>query len=348
MKEMRDDEPHPKVVRRVGLVCNTKSRVQAGNNNLPRDEEAEYDSQATVDKIADTIRLGGYECIILEADDSFYKKATDSNIQIAFNIAEGLHGRGREAQVPTILDILGIPYTGSDPTALCVALDKAMCKRLMESYGVRTPGHIVTDTPDIDYEALKYPVIIKPNAEGSSKGVPDACVAVNKAELKNMLQSDLSSYKEQMLIEEYIDGREFTVGLLGNGSDLHVFEPMEIQFRKDAYLKYDVYSYDVKQDYKKFISYQCPANISEQQSKEMKSMAEQVFNGLGCNDFARADFRMDREGNIYFIEINPLPGLAYGYSDYPMLAEFCGVSYQELVLSVLHAGIRRLGLEDIR
>jgi D-alanine-D-alanine ligase len=192
---------------------------------------------------------------------------------------------------------------------------------------------------------LRYPVIVKPNAEGSSKGVRDACVAGDAESLRALLQKDLSVYGEPMLCEEYIAGREFTVGILGNGAEARAFPPMEIVFRRGTGLPYDVYSFDVKQNYKQFIDYRCPAPLTPDQTAEMENAALAVFRLLGCRDFTRVDFRMDAEENIYFIEMNPLPGLAPGYSDYPMLAEFCGVPYDALVLSVLRTALKRLGME---
>jgi len=147
-----------------------------------------------------------------------------------------------------------------------------------------------------------------------------------------------------MLAEEYISGREFTVGVLGNGKNTRVFSPMEIVFRKNTQGDYRVYSYGVKQDYQNYVTYSCPADIPAGVEEELTRTARKVYDILGCRDFARADFRLGEDGKLYFIEINPLPGLAPGYSDYPMLAAFCGVPYDDLVLGVLSAGAERCGV----
>jgi len=325
----------------VGIIFNAK---KMGGGDLP-DNEAEYDSPETVLAIQAAIGSGGYLAVLIEADGGLPARLSETRIDIAFNIAEGLRGRGREAEVPALLNLLGIPFTGSDETAMCIALDKALTKRVLGTYGIPTPGYAVLSTAEDAADAiLRYPVIVKPNAEGSSKGIPDACIAKSPAELSALVERNLVRYGQPMLAEEYIDGREFTVGILGNGNDTRVFPPMEIIFRENPDEEYRIYSFNVKQDFERFVSYKCPAELTAAESDEMSKLALRAYNALGCCDFARIDFRMDGKGRIYFIEINPLPGLAPGYSDYPMLAEFCGVSYNELVLSVLRAGASRFGV----
>jgi D-alanine-D-alanine ligase len=336
----KDDVPLPFGKPVVGIVFNCK---RGADSDIP-DAEAEYDSIETVYAIRDALASAGLRTVLLECDETFPQRLTETHIDIAFNIAEGRQGRGREAQAPAVLNLFGIPFTGSDETALCIALDKALCKRLLSTYRIRTPRYrVISEERDARPGGLHFPVIIKPNAEGSSKGIPDACIAADAEVLRALVIRSLRLYGGSVLAEEYIPGREFTVGLLGNGEDLLVFPPMEIVFRGNTERDYRIYSYGVKQDYKKYVDYQCPARISPALEKEMAKTARRVFNALGCRDFARVDFRLSEEGELYFIEINPLPGLAPGYSDYPMLAEFSGVPYRELVLGVLRAGLKRYG-----
>lgn len=339
--EKSGDVPLPPAAPEVGIIFNSKGN---GGGNTP-DAEAEYDNPDTVYAIRDAFLSAGYGVVLLEADSTLPARLLDTRIDIAFNIAEGARGRGREAEVPALLNLMGIPFTGSDETALCLALDKALAKRLLKTYGIPTPTYaVIGGVGDIETAELDYPVIVKPNAEGSSKGIPDACIAESSAALAALAEKNLALYGEPMLAEAYIGGREFTVGILGNGGDARVFPPMEIIFRSDTCGGYRVYSYNVKQDYERFVSYRCPAELTAEAEEEMKDLALRAYHALGCCDFARVDFRMDENGEIYFIEINPLPGLAPGYSDYPMLAEFCGVPYNELVLSVLRAGAARCGV----
>lgn len=342
MEEKTGDVPLPPAAPVVGIIFNCKKTACGA---VP-DEEAEYDSLDTVHAIRDALASAGIRAVLMECDGSLPRKLAETHIDIAFNIAEGRHGRGREAEAPAILNLLGIPFTGSDETTLCIALDKALCKRLLSSYRVRTPKYrIITREKEIRVGGLHFPVIVKPNAEGSSKGIPDACIASCEEELRELALRNLELYGGPVLVEEYIAGREFTVGLLGNGENVRVFPPMEIVFRGNTSGDYRIYSFGVKQNYQEYVSYECPAKLDPKLEDEMEKIALRVYRALGCRDFARVDFRLSEDGRLYFIEINPLPGLAPGYSDYPMLAEFSGVPYQELVLSVLRAGLSRCGWE---
>ena len=339
MEDLSSEVPLPPAALTVGLIYNEKRHTEAG----PPDAEAEYDSLDTVYAIRDALEQVGHSVKLLPADDTLPERLASARIDIAFNIAEGRGGRSREAEIPAMLEMLDIPYTGSDATTLCLALDKALCKRLLTTYRIRTPRYAAVTSPtDPRLSELRFPVIIKPDAEGSSKGIPDACVAADKAELRALLAEDLRLYGEPMLVEEYIEGREFTVGLLGNGGALRVFDPMEIVFRRETGGGRRVYSYGVKQNYKEYIDYKCPPELDGPTMRRLCETARRAFNALGCRDFGRVDFRLAQDGTLYFIEINPLPGLAPGYSDYPMLAEACGVSHGELVRSILGAALARL------
>lgn len=340
MEEKSDAVPLLPASPVVGIIFNCKSET-AGDTP---DAQAEYDSMDTVYALRDALASAGIRSVLMECDGDLPRKLSETHIDIAFNIAEGKNGRGREAQAPALLNLLGIPFTGSDETTLCVALDKALCKRLLATYRVRTPKYrVMTSIKDVHAGGLKFPVIVKPNAEGSSKGIPDACIAANAEELHTLVSQQLRLYGGSVLVEEYIAGREFTVGLLGNGENRRVFPPMEIIFYGNTNGNYRVYSYGVKQNYQDYVSYQCLAGLDPALEREMVKTAGRVYEALGCRDFARVDFRLSEDGKLYFIEINPLPGLAPGYSDYPMLAEFAGVPYQELVLGVLRAGLSRYG-----
>ena len=341
MEDRTDDVPLEPPGPRIGIIYNLKQEIE---EQTP-DAQAEYDSFDTVCAIRDALTEGGARVTLFEAGPKLPERLTKDPVDMVFNIAEGFHGRGREAQIPGLLGVLGIPYTGSDETALCVALDKAMTKRLLLSYRIRSPRSAVIE-PGMPIRAagLHYPIIVKPNAEGSSKGIFELSIAETPSELRALVKRGLGLYRTAMLAEEYIDGREFTVGILGNGADALVFRPMEIIFKRDTQGAYRIYSYGVKQDYKNYIHYECPAALEPEKEAELIRTARRVFQALGCRDSARIDFRLGKDGKLYFIEINPLPGLTPGYSDYPMLAEFCGVSYGELVRGILRAGAARCGL----
>ena len=327
----------------VGVVFNLKHAEQS--RSAAPDDQAEYDNMETVLAIERALRRQGCQTVLLEADEELPEKLRRHRPDFVFNIAEGRGGRAREAQVPALLTLFDIPYTGSDETTLCIALDKALTKRLLATYRILTPRYRVFEPgARIRTAGLRFPVIVKPNAEGSSKGIADVCIAESAGELKRLVEQNRSLYGGSVLAEEYIHGREFTVGLLGNGETVSVFPPMEILYHDSPIPGYHVYNYTVKQEYTKYVSYRCPAELSPDLGREITRLSKKVFLALGCRDFARVDFRLDEAGHLYFIEINPLPGLAPHYSDYPMLAEFCGMEYDDLVGNVLRAGAARSGV----
>lgn len=337
MDENQQEKPAPAL--KTGIIYNLKKGAQG----KAEDEEAEYDSIKTVYAIRDALEKRGHTVELLEADENLPQKLKDCDIDIAFNIAEGKGGRGREAQIPAICNLYDIKFTGSDETTLCVALDKALTKRLAATYRIKSPRYeVISDKSQ--KTRLNFPVIVKPNAEGSGKGISDISICSTKEELKKLIEKNLNLYGQNMLVEEFVEGREFTVGILGNGKDARVFPPMEIIYKVPTQGNWHVYSYKVKQQYKNYVEYKCPAQLTEAQTKKMTDYAAKIFSALSCNDFARADFRMDDKGEIYFIEINPLPGLAPGYSDYPMLAEFSGMKYDDLINGVLDTAVKRLNI----
>lgn len=322
------------------IAYNLKKGIKGG----AIDSEAEYDSFETIDAIKKALETEGIKVDLIEADTGFPDKIRQSKADIVFNIAEGLSGRGREAHIPAILSFLGIPYTGSDETTLCLSLDKAITKRYLSAFGFATPRYQVVREPAfvLDPE-LKFPVIVKPNQEGSGKGISEIAIADCEEQLRNVVAKNLATYDQPMLIEEFIKGREFTVGILGNGDGASAFEPMEIKYLSSK-REESIYSYNVKCNYKKYVEYVCPpADLPAGKTEEIKEIALGIHKTLECRDFSRIDFRMSEDGIVYFIEINPLPGLAPGYSDFPMLAGFCGTGYNELVLSVLKNALARYG-----
>lgn len=338
---MEDDSVPPPL--KVGIAYNLKKGITAGAEDM----EAEYDSSDTIRAIREIFESAGIRAELLEADSDFVQKVKEAKVDLVFNIAEGTHGRGREAQVPAILSFLGIPFSGSDETTLAVSLDKALTKRYLSTYQIRTPSYRYLKSPEIPRDfPLRFPLIVKPNSEGSSKGISELAIVQDRQQLSGTLAKDFSLYREPMLVEEYISGREFTVGVLGNGKNTTVFEPMEICYLSSI-RENQIYSYRVKKDYKQYVEYRCPPDIAPDLLAQMKETAARIFDVLECRDFSRIDFRLSGDGTLYFIEINPLPGLAPGYSDYPMLAQYCGMDYRTLILSVLNCALSRCGLEPV-
>jgi len=327
----------------VGISYNLKKGIPSD----VEDAEAEYDSYDTIEAISNVFKAQGAKVAALEADSNFVERLKDAQVDIVFNIAEGTYGRGREAHIPSILNFLNIPFTGSDETTLCLSLDKALTIRYLSTFQIDTPAYCVINSCDYKTDFnLKFPLIVKPDYEGSGKGISDLAVVENEEQLNSMIERELQNYKQPILVEEYIEGREFTVGILGNGPEMYVFEPMEICCLCDKG-KNGIYSYNVKKNYKKYVEYKCPSSLDRVTAERMKNIAAKIYTALDCRDFSRIDFRLSEDGVIYFIEINPLPGLAPGYSDYPMLAEFCGMDYQTLILSILNSAIKRYGIRPL-
>jgi D-alanine-D-alanine ligase len=305
------------------------------------DSEAEFDSRTTIDAITGAISSYGHEVVEIEATPELPSIIGSMPLDVVFNIAEGLHGRNRESQVPAILELLNVPYVGSDPAALSICLDKVLAKKMVRQAGILTADFIVMYTGNERLPRnLQFPVIIKPIAEGSSKGVKGMNVVQDEADFRRISRELLSKYHQPVLVEAYLSGREFTVGLLGENRP-KVLPPMEIIFnnKKD---RFPVYAFEHKLDINASISYQAPANIDRSLQKKLEQVARCAFMALGCRDVARVDLRLDQADRIYFIECNPLPGLTPGWSDLCLIGEAVGMDYRTLVGEIMAPAIRRM------
>lgn len=324
---------------RVGFTYNEKRILPQTD---PRtDMEAEFDAAETLDAIRGALTSLGHEVVNLEATPDLVTKLAAADIDIVFNIAEGLKGRNREAQIPAMLEFLDIPYTGSDPATLAVTLDKTLAKRVVRQAGVPTANFcaLVTGREKIP-PLMRYPLFVKPSQEGSSKGVFGHSVVHSEAELRALAQQLIERYRQPVLVEEYLSGREFTIALLGERR-LRVLPPMEIVFTKPG-VQYPVYSYETKLDVNEQIRYEAPAQVDERLRNELEQVARGAFQALGCRDLARIDLRLDRDGRVNFIECNPLPGLTPGWSDLCLIAEASGMSYRDLIGEIMTPAVRRL------
>jgi len=323
---------------RVGFTYNVK-RVKPALDGT-RDEEAEYDAPTTIQAVREAIAASGHEVIDLEATADLPALIETTKPDLVFNMAEGIKGRNRESQVPALLELLDIPYSGSDPAALNIALDKALAKKIVRQHGILTPNFFTMNTGKERLpKDLRFPLIAKPVAEGSSKGVHATSVVENEAELREAAQKMIAKYDQPALIEDYIGGREFTVGMLGERRP-KVLPPMEVVFLDQSETR-PVYSFEFKQDWSSKIRYDVPANLEPAQLKALERAARECFIALGCRDVARVDFRMDEQGKIYFLECNPLPGLTPGWSDLVLIAKAAGIEYNALIAEILSGAFRR-------
>jgi D-alanine-D-alanine ligase len=318
---------------RVGFTYNVK-RSHAG------DDEAEWDPPETIIAIANALARQGHIVVHLEATPDLPRVLAEADVDLIFNIAEGVEGRNREAQVPALCELLGIPYTGSDSATLAIALDKALGKKVLLQHDILTPKFQLMDSPRERINPdMKFPLIVKPNAEGSSKGIGSTSVCDTEDELRAAVKTIVERYRQPALVEEYIAGREFTVGLLGDKRP-RVLPPMEIKFKKDT--ARPVYDYAVKQEWEEHVYYECPPKLTEAEQRAIEKIARATFDALDCRDVARVDMRMRADGRIYVLEVNPLPGLTPGYSDLVLIAQAAGMEYDQLIAEIMIGGLRRM------
>jgi D-alanine-D-alanine ligase len=323
---------------RIGFSYNVKRVDSKGGD----DTEAEYDAPETIEAIRDALESYGHVVVPLEATAELPRQLMDAPVDLVFNIAEGVSGRNREAAVPALCELMGIAYTGSDAATLSIALDKALSKRVLRQHGIATPDFQVMETGrERLHPKMKFPLIVKPNQEGSSKGVSaHASVVDDEEALRAVVRELVEKYRQPALIEYYISGREFTVGLLGDKRP-RVLPPMEIIFRDKANPR-PVYDYQIKQEWEKHVYYECPAKLTPAELKSMERVARETFVALDCRDVARVDLRMDDAGEIYVLEVNPLPGLTPGYSDLCLIANAANIDYRSLIGEILTGGLKRM------
>lgn len=320
---------------RIGFTYNVKRPTAVG------DTEAEYDSPTTIEAITHALESLGHVVVPLEATAELPTRLMESKVDLVFNIAEGVSGRNREAQVPALCELCGIPYTGSDAATLALALDKALTKKLLKQHAIMTPEfQVMTTGREKLSSKLRFPLIVKPIAEGSSKGIAGKSVFDDEPSLRRAVRELVEKYKQPALVEEYIAGREFTVGLLGDRRP-RVMPPMEIIF-KDRSNKRPVYDYSVKQDWNEYVYYQCPAKLTAQELRAVERAALRTFQALDCRDVGRVDLRMDAHGNVYVLELNPLPGLTPEYSDLCFIGQAASMDYKTLIAEILAGGLKRL------
>jgi D-alanine-D-alanine ligase len=328
----------PRRSTRVGLIYNLRAPTLEPSGIDER--TAEYDTPETIASIRQAIESHGHDVVEFEATRELAALLPASGIEVAFNVAEGIEGRARESQVPALLELLGIPYTGSDPAAIAVCLDKGLAKRLVQQAGIQTPAFTLMATGKEKLpRAWKFPCIVKPVAEGSSRGVTQSSVAVDEKQLRALVAEQSARYRQAMLVEAFLPGREFTLGVLGERRP-RVLMPLEVRFT-DKTQRYPVYAFESK-FFSRGITTEVPAQVDPALGKELERVARAAFLALGCRDVGRIDVRLDAEGRVHFIECNPLPGLAPGYSDLCLIAQACGMEYRALIGEILTPALRRM------
>jgi D-alanine-D-alanine ligase len=321
---------------------------------VARDEFAEWDSPATIAAVESALsRLG--KVVRLEAKEDFPERLRQIRPDIVFNIAEGFQGVNREAHVPAICEFFGIPYSGSDPFTLSLCLDKARTKETLTFHGIPTPRFAVVEKLE-DFKAaaegLNLPLFVKPLHEGSSKGITDSNLCFDLNHLFRQTEFLLESYKQPVLIEEYLPGKEFTCAVLGNGAEATVLPIVGMNFETLPKGALPIYSFDAKFVWDRpenpLDIFQCPARITRELQASIERVTLDAFRVLGCRDWARIDVRLDASGVPNVLEVNPLPGILPDPADnscMPKAARAAGIGYEELIQNCLKYAAARQGVD---
>jgi D-alanine-D-alanine ligase len=323
----------------IGLTYDLRSDYR--KEGYSEEETAEFDRESTVDAIEAALQHLGYQTDrIGHVRHLIQRLASGDRWDMVFNICEGMHGIGREAQVPALLDVFQIPYTFSDPLVLSLTLHKGMTKRVVRDYGIPTADFVIIETmEDLSLVNMPFPLFVKPNAEGTGKGINSLSRVNNREELEFICNDLLSRYPSGLLVEEFLPGREFTVGILGTSSQGYSVGIMEIEYKSED--TKNIYSYETKSDYLKAVAYTVP---EQEISEKCIALALKTWQVLGCRDGGRVDIRVDKSGVPNFIEINPLAGLDKVHSDLPILAYKHGYDFERIIGEIMLSARKRTGL----
>ena len=321
---------------KIGMTYDLREDYLA--QGFSEEETAEFDKPETISAIECALRdLGHQTDRIGNLHALIARLAAGDRWDIVFNIAEGLKGFGREALVPALLDAYGIPYTFSDPMVLALTLHKGMTKRVVRDLGVPTPDFFIWDKgSSANGQELTFPLFAKPVAEGTGKGITARSKISDKAGLVTVCNNLLETFKQPVLVEAFLPGREFTVGILGSGTEAVAIGVMEVVLNKNA--EAEVYSYHNKEHYQKLVDYLL---VEDTLAEKAKEVALDAWRGLGCLDGGRIDLRVDEKGIPNFLEVNPLAGLHPRNSDLCILARKAGMTYTEMIGAIISSAVKR-------
>lgn len=322
---------------KIGITYDLREDYLAAG--FSEEETAEFDSAETIQAIDETLNDLGHETDrIGNIKNLISRLVAGDKWDMVFNIAEGLKGFGREAQVPAMLDVYDIPYTFSEPLVLSLTLHKAMTKHVVRDHGILTPDfYVVMTEHDVPRVNLPFPLFAKPVAEGTGKGITHHSRILTKTELASVCWRLLSEYKQPVLIETFLPGRELTVGILGTGKDAAAIGIMEVILKGNA--EPNVYSYRNKERYEDLVEYRL---MNDGIAEKAAEMALAVWRSLGCRDAGRVDLRADADDMLNFMEINPLAGLHPQHSDLCIIANMTGMSYRALIEAIISSAMTRI------
>lgn len=335
-------------------ICLTFNLKKGDSKDRPEDFYAEYDTEETINEIKEAIEVNGHEVILIEADEDAYTKLSRKKIDFVFNFAEGVGKENRESEIPRHCEKLNIPYLGPKPETCDIILNKAGTKHTLTKNKIPTPKFQVmnNETGGLNKD-LSFPLLVKPLAEGSSKGLKNENLVKNEQELKRIVKKIRQLYNQASIVEEFLDGKEFTVSVIGNENPfiLPIVET-KFDYLPEGINKFD--SYEAKWIYDspefiekhKVIPIVCPAEIDRKMEQEIKEIALKTFKVLECRDWARIDIRLDKDGIPNILEVNTPAGLLKDpkeNSRMPKAAYALGWTYEKLIAEILDAGLKRYG-----
>ena len=333
-------------IEKIGFAFNIK---KATSGNERQDKYAEFDDPETIEAIESSISSLGYEVVQLEADENFIERIKISKPDFVFNLAEGINGECRESHVPAILEMLGIPYSGSGVLSQALTLIKSKKKEILDFYEIPTPSFQLFKSGEQNlHQSLNFPLIVKPNAEGSSIGINAKSVVMNKEDLRKQVNYVLMEYHQYALVEEFCPGREFTLALLGNPPRIMPVVEITFDHLPEDVPKIDGYEakwlYDTPENPAEL---KCPAEIPQKLKSKLEDVAKKTFEVLHCVDFARIDVRLDKNDEPNVLDVNALPGLMpnpRSNSRFTIACYAAGMSYQGIISSVMNSAFKRYNL----
>jgi D-alanine-D-alanine ligase len=362
VKKEEEKPPHHHMKRywKIAVLANIKDETQPKPEGVPPDAFADFDHIETIDALRAALETDGHTTTFIQADKDLPFALREVQPDICFNIAEGLGGDAREAQVPALLEMLGIPYTGSRVLTNGISLDKTLTKRIWRDRRLPVAPFQEFCIGDEPLRAeLKFPLFVKPAREGTGMGVDMNAICKNEKELRERAQYIINTYQQPALVETFLPGREFTIGVLGR-ADAKLYSRHPEWYEKDGFHRFPVLELDSSHSATPWVysneakskevgangspGYFCPAEIEPELEKKLKSFALRAHQLLNALDVSRTDIRLDEEGNPRVIEINTLPGLTPDYSDLCLQAAAEDIRYEDLVLEILYLGASRWGM----
>jgi D-alanine-D-alanine ligase len=362
-----DDKPPSRRMKRfwkVAVLANIKDESKPKPEGVPPDAFADFDHIETIDSIRAAIETDGHQSVFIQADEDLPFALREEKPDICFNIAEGLGGDAREAQVPALLEMMKIPYTGSRVVTNGISLDKTLTKRIWRDRRLPVAPFQEFHIGDEPLRAdLEFPLFVKPAREGTGMGVDTNAIVNNEKELRERAEYIINTYQQPALVETFLPGREFTVGILGR-ADARLYSRHPEWYEKDGFHRFPILELDMTRSVTPLVysqeakskevgeegapGYFCPAEIEPDLERKLKYFALRAHFLLNALDVSRTDIRLDAQGNPRLMEINTLPGLTPDYSDLCLQSKAEGIGYEDLILEILYLGASRWGMVEPR